>query len=119
MNLSERLISVLGAAGLPVEQDEYTGKEEKYIIFAFEDERPEAYADNRPTADTVYIQVQLITPKKFNYFDLKKKIRNSLEGADFIVSSIRSFLGDVYMGTEKTRQTVFSVKYTEGRKEEE
>lgn len=118
MNLCERLISVLGEAGLPVEQDEYTGKEEKYIIFTFEDERPEAYADNRPAADTAYIQVQLITPKNFNYFDLKKKIRNLLEGADFLVASIRSFLGDVYMGTEKTRQTVFSVKYTEQRLEE-
>lgn len=118
MNLCERLISVLSEAGLPVEQDEYTGKEEKYIIFTFEDERPESYADNRPTADTAYIQVQLITPKNFNYFDLKKKIRNLLEGADFIVSSTRSFLGDVYMGTEKTRQTVFSVKYTEQRMEE-
>ena len=118
MNLSERLISVLGVDGLPVEQDEYTGKKEKYIIFTFEDERPESYADNHPTSDTVYIQVQLITPKNLNYFDLKNKIRSLLEGADFIVSSIRSFLGDVYMGTEKTRQTVFSVKYTEQRLEE-
>ena len=118
MNLNEKVTDLLAATGLPVDQDEYEGKKDKYIIFTFPDERPGAYADNRPTADPVYIQVQLITPKNFNYFDLKKKIRNLLEGADFSVTSIRSFLGDTYQGTEKTRQTVFEVTYTEGRMEE-
>lgn len=115
MKLNELLINLLSVFGLPVKQDEYTGDADKYIIFVYEDEVPSESADNKVTADTVYLQIQLITPKKFDYFNLKKKIRNSLEGADFIVTSIRSFLGDVYMGTEKTRQTVFSVKYTEQR----
>lgn len=119
MNLNERITKVLEVTGMPVEPDEYAGESDKYIIFTLDDETPEAYADNRPTADTAYMQVQLITPKDFNYFPLKKQIRNLLEGADFIVTSIRSFLGDVYVGTEKTRQTVFNVKYTEGRKEED
>ncbi len=119
MNLSERLITLLAETGLPVDQDEYEGEDEKYIIFTFADETPGVYADNRPTVDIVYIQVQLVTPKGFNYYELKKKIRNLLEGADFTVSSIRSFLGSVYVGTEKIRQTVFSVTYTEGRKKED
>lgn len=117
MNFSEKVINLLGATGLPVEQDEYEGKENKYIIFIFEDETPAAHADNRVTADTVYIQVQLITPKNYNYYPLKKQIRNLLEDADFFVTSIGSFLGDVYHGTEKTRQTVFYANYTEQRKE--
>lgn len=119
MNLSERLITLLSETGLPVDQDECESESDRYIIFTIEDETPGVYADNHPTADTAYIQVQLITPKNFNYYELKKQIRNLLEGADFTVSSIRSFLGSVHVGTEKTRQTVFSVTYTEGRKEEE
>ncbi|MBO5208485.1 MAG: hypothetical protein J6B68_03980 [Lachnospiraceae bacterium] len=119
MNLNEKLKKLLGVTGLPVEQDEYTGKSDKYIIFVYTDEHPEAFADNQVTDDTVCMQIQLITPKNFNYFELKKEIRNLLEGADFFVTSIRSFLGDVYHGTEKTRQTVFEVTYTESRKVEE
>ena len=118
MNLNKLLKNLLGVTGLPVEQDEYTGENDKYIIFVYEDERPESHADNAVTADTVYIQVQLITPKNFNYFELKKKIRNSLEEADFSVTSIRSFLGDVASGTEKTRQTIFQTEYTQGRRNE-
>lgn len=118
MNLNKLLKSLLDETGLPVEQDEYTEKGDKYIIFVYEDEHPEDHADNAVTADTVYIQVQLITPKDFNYFDLKKKIRNLLEGADFSVTSIRSFLGDVANGTEKTRQTIFHTEYTQGRRNE-
>ncbi len=118
MNMNEMLIKLLGQTGLPVEQDEFTGVGEKYIIFVYEDERPEAHANNRPTADTIYLQIQLMTPKSFDYFPTKKKIRDLLEGADFLVTSTRSFLGDVYQGTEKIRQTVFEVTYTAERMED-
>ena len=116
MNLNEKIISLLGSTGMPVEQDEYIGEEKKYIVFIYEDEEPAAYGDNKPSADTAYIQIQLITPKNFNYFELKDKIRDLLEEADFSVTSIRSRLGDVYFGTEKIRQTIFQVEYTEGRR---
>lgn len=115
MNLNELLIKLLGETGLEVEQDIYEGESEKYVIFTYEDETTESFADNRVTADTAYLQVQLITPKEFDYFELKKKIRGLLEEADFLVTSTRSFLGSVYVGTEKIRQTIFHVKYTEGR----
>ena len=116
MNLNELLKTLLAPTGLPVEQDEYDGKEEKYIIFIYEDEHPEITGDNQVLSDTANIQVQLITPKNFNYFKLKKQIRDLLEGTDFVVSSIRSFLGDIYQGTNKTRQTVFEIEYNEGRR---
>lgn len=118
MNLNELLINLLGVLGLPVKQDEYIGNADKYIIFIYEDETPSASADNKVTADTVYLQIQLITPKKFDYFDLKKRIRNLLEDADFFVTSISSFLGDAHTGTEKIRQTIFEINYTEQRMEE-
>ncbi len=119
MNVNEKLKTLLeGPTGLKVDQDEHDGNDDKYIIFSYADERPETFADNKPDSDTVYLNIQLITPKNFNYMKLKHKIRDLLEDADFIVTSIRSFLGDVYFGTEKTRQTVLEVKYTEQRMEE-
>lgn len=116
MNLNKLLIELLKKTGLPVCQDEYSGKNDRYIIFTYEDERPAAHADNRVVADTAYIQIQLITPKNFNYFQLKAQIRDLLEGADFSVTSIRSSLGSTYVGTDKIRQTIFHTEYTQGRR---
>lgn len=118
MNLNEMLKTLLCTIGFPVEQDEYTGKEEKYIIFVYEDERPETYADNEVTSDTVSMQIQMVTPKNYNYFESKREIRDLLERAGFFVTSIRSFLGDARQGIEKIRHTVFEVTYTETRMEE-
>lgn len=115
MNLNEILKKILEETGLSVEQDEHTGGQESYIIFTYEDEKPVFHGDNKVIADTVYLQIQLITPKEFNYFPMKKKIRNLLENAGFSVTSTYSFLGSVYQGTEKRRQTVFKAEYTQTR----
>lgn len=115
MNCNQRIKQTLAPTGLSVTQDEYTGKDQKYIVFTYEDEVPAEWGDNGVLADTVYIQLQLITPKNFNYFSLKHQIRNLLEGAGFLVTSIQSWLGDEYSGTEKVRQTVFELTYGESR----
>ncbi len=119
MNLNELLQSILGVTGLPVEQDLYTGKEDKYILFSYEEETPTAFGDNVPIADTAYMKIQLVTPKNFDYFCLKKQIRKQLEAAGFSVTSIRSFTGDTYMGTDQIRQTVFEANYTTFRNKED
>lgn len=116
MNINPLLKSTLLFTGLPVEQDEYTGKKDRYIIFSYEDEIPLCFGDNRPGAYEALIHLQLITPKSFDYLSLKDEIRDKLEEAGFSVSSVTSFLGDKYMGTEKTRQTVYEISYTEGRR---
>ena len=119
MDVNRKLKDLLeGPTGLKVDQDEHSGKDNMYIVFSYTDERPEWFGDNKPLSDTVYLNIQLITPKDYNYMKLKHQIRDLLEGADFFVTSISSFLGDVFFGTEKTRQTVFEVNYTEQRTEE-
>lgn len=116
MNVNAEIIEILGnATGLPVFQDEYEGNEKSYITFTYEDETPEAFADDMPNADTVYLQIQLITPKHLNYMDYKHQIRDSLESHDYIVTNIRSFLGDTFQGTEKIRQTVFEANISRSR----
>ena len=115
MNCNKLIIDTLSATELPVVQDEYTGKSDKYIVFIYTDEVPALWSDNGVDADTVYIQLQLITPKAFNYFNLKHQIRDLLEGVGFNVTSTQSFLGDPYNGTEKVRQTIFELNYSETR----
>ena len=115
MNCNKLLIDTLAATGIPVVQDEYTGKADKYIVFIYTDEVPALWSDNRVDADTVYLQIQLITPKNYNYFSLKHQVRDLLEAADFLVTSTQSWLGDEYNGTEKVRQTIFEVQYSDTR----
>lgn len=116
MNVNKEIIDMLGnATGLPVAQDEYEGKSDKYIIFVYADETPDNYADNQPNCDTVYLQIQLITPKQFNYMNLKHIIRDTLEANNWTVTNISSFLGDAFQGTEKIRQTIFETNITRSR----
>lgn len=116
MKLNSLIISQLNTAtGLPVAPDEYDGSENKYIVFTYTNERPLLRGDNMPLIDIANVQLQLITPKSFNYLNLKHTIRDTLEGIGFNVTSIYSFLGDSIQGTEKIRQTVFEAEYAESR----
>lgn len=119
MNISKKIKNVLRQTGFPVEQDEYTGIETKYIVFSYEDEGPVLFGDDAPIADTAYIQVQLITPKNYSYEPKKREIRDLLENNGFIVTNIRSFLGSGFEEADKIRQTVFSTTYTQFREEEQ
>lgn len=116
MNLNNHIITILhNATGLSVSPDIKEGDDDKYIIFTYSDEKPISYGDNKPIGDTAYLQIQLVTPKKYNYMNLKHQIRDALEANDFNVTSIRSMLGDELWGTEHIRQTIFEANYTVGR----
>lgn len=118
MNLNALIINKLGeATKLPVVPDEYDGTKTEYITFTYTDEQPVYWGDNKVLADTAYLQIQLVTPKSYNYLSMKHIIRDTLEENDFAVTSIRSFLGDMYQGTEKIRQTIFECNFTEEREE--
>ena len=115
MNINNLIITTLSGLGYPVKEDVYEGNEDKYIVFTYEDEIPSAFGDNHPLADTAFIQLQFICPKKFNYHTTKTEIRNALEAAGFIVSSIQSMLGSKLNEAENIRQTIFELKYTQSR----
>lgn len=118
MNVNAMLIKNLGdATHLPVVPDEYDGTKTEYITFTYTDEQPVFFGDNKVLADTAYLQIQLVTPKTYNYLSMKHIIRDTLEEMGFSVTSIRSFLGDIIQGTEKIRQTIFECSYTEQRGE--
>lgn len=99
--------------GIEVEQDEYTGVQDKYFVFQYEDEKPSLFGDNRPLEDTCYIQLRMYTPKQFNYFDMKHRTRDYFESSGFIISSIFTYLEDVTINGTKMRCTVFKMEYTD------
>lgn len=115
MNCNNLIISTLSSLGYPVVQDEYEGTAKKYIVFIYTDEIPALWGDDGVLADTTFLQIQFMTPKDYNYFSDKHTIRDLLEGAGFLVTSTQSFLGDVYSGTDKVRQTIFEVQISETR----
>jgi hypothetical protein len=114
MNLNPILQSIAGGMGYPAAQDIYEGKERKYIIYTYEDERASYHGDDGWEETTVSMQVQLITPKDYNYFADKAALKRLLENNGFSVEYIQSFLTDTLTGTDRVRQTVFSVYYTGG-----
>lgn len=112
MNLNPTLIKIGGKMNLPTAQDIYEGKEDKYITFTYEDERSGLDADNGWDETTVAMQVQLITPVKYNYFPYKDQLKTLLEAYGFSIERIQSWLTDSLTGTDRVRQTIFSVYYT-------
>ena len=115
MTINEKLMALKNVVNCDVAPDEYDGKDNKFITFTYEDERPTSHGNNRPTADTSFLMVQYHTPKQYDYLEDKKTIRNYLEANGFKVNSIQSWLVPALVGTERTRTTTFTVTYTEQR----
>lgn len=113
MNVNPKLKTLENITGYPVEQDEYEGSSDKYIVFTYEDERPSLRADNKEQARTAYIMVSFFVPKNYNYFADKKTIETALVQQGFILESIQTWLEDAVNGTEKIRRITFSVNITE------
>ena len=112
MNANPLILELKTVTGLPVEQDVYKGKSDKWITFTYQDERPVFFGDDSVLADTAYMSVNLFTPPKYNYLSLKEDIKTYLESIG-IVTNVESY---VYLENQQTiRQTIFEVTITEGR----
>lgn len=117
MDVNKEIQKLGTLTGLPVSPDIYSGNEEKYIVYTYADERPVFWGDDETIADQVTIQVNMYTPPKFNYMDLKHMIRDYLETLgeiNEISSWIETFT--VKNNLEQTiRHTTFSVIITKER----
>lgn len=113
MDLNQILIGLKDETGIPVEQDIYTGKSKKWIVFTYEDERGQLYGDDQELHTTCVIQVTLYTPKSFNYMTLKKTIKEYLIAKGFQIEYIRSWTENETIETEYIRHTLFQCNYTE------
>lgn len=114
MNLNPVLAKLEDVTGLPVEQDIYSGEEERYITFVYQLERPADYADNEPISDTCDVYVNLYVPIGYEYFELKDTIREYLEKTGFHVE-ISSFLETGKRSTERIRRIIYDCSITKMR----
>lgn len=113
MNVNPKLKVLEKVTGYPVEQDEYEGKCDKYIVFTYEDERPALHGDNKEVARVAYLMVCLFVPKSYDYFADKDKIEAELVKQGFTVESSQVWLEDARVGTEKIRRITISVNITD------
>lgn len=113
MNLNPIFEELQDTLEYPVEQDMYQGRAGIYGVYSYEDERGTLYGDNRALEDTVYMRLQIYTPKNYNYMDLKHKTRDFLEQKGFIITGIRTWLESrINRESEKIRCTVIEMEYT-------
>lgn len=116
MDLTGKMVALGKKTGCDVEEGIYSGSGNRYIVFVYEDERPDTRADNSVQADVAYLQISYYTPREYPYMKDKHAIRDYLEEQGFSVTSIRSWIEDVITGYDRTRHTVFEVNYLESRR---
>lgn len=117
MDVNKEIQELSTITGLPVSPDMYSGNAEKYIVYAYTDERPTFWGDDQTLADQVTIQISLYTPAKFNYMEIKNLIRDYIETLGEI-NDISSWLETFTAknNLEKTvRRTTFNVTITKER----
>lgn len=117
MDVNKDIQALESITGLPVSPDIYIGNADKYIVYTYTDERPVFWGDDEVLADSVIIQVNLFTPPKFNYMELKHQIRDYLEKLgeiNEIDSWLETFTAKNNLETT-TRHTTFSVTITKER----
>ena len=117
MNVNKEIQELSTITGLSVAPDVYSGNAEKYIVYTYTDERPVFWGDDATLADQVTIQVNLYTPPKFNYMEIKHSIRDYLETLGEI-NEISSWL-ETYTAKNNLEQTIrrttFNVTITKER----
>ena len=110
MDLTELLMLLKSVTGMEVYQDICTDEEaDMYITYIYQDERPVLCADNEVQADRCDIYVNLYTPLGYDYFATKKKIKEFLEGNEFIITSVST--GIEVFEEKKIRRTTFDCGY--------
>lgn len=117
MDVNKEIQELGTITGLPVSPDIYSGSAEKYIVYTYTDERAVFWGDDEVLADQVTIQVNMFTPPKLNYMNLKHKIRDYLETLGEI-NEISSWL-ETFTAKNNLEQTIrhttFNVTITKER----
>ena len=113
MKSDELLQQTLELAGMPVKQYEYKGSAEQYIVYNEEDERAAYYADNLPQEMSIWWQVHIFQPNTANHRANKRKVRNLLIKAGFLIGDIET----IYEQESQTIHTVISCNIEEDMEE--
>lgn len=103
------------ATGLEIEENDYGGDAEEYIVYDFSDERGGLFGDDRAQTVETSIQLRVRLFKETDYYETKGKIWDYLEEYDFYNLSFDNYClkedGKVF------RYLVFECSYVEQRGE--
>lgn len=94
MNVNSLIIKTLKPLVPDVVATKYTGTNETYITFNYEDDRGEVFADDEPLIDVAYMQIHLFCPRAFNFNQLKKQIRSALFKVGFSYPEVQPLYED-------------------------
>lgn len=78
MNINAKLLELEDLTGLEVEEDDYSGDKDEYIVFTYADERYTEYGDDIPIAETADVMLKCVLKKSRNYFAMKEDIKKFL-----------------------------------------
>lgn len=90
MRSDEVIEQALKKTGLPVKYYEYSGTEEKYIVYNEEAEEAANHGDNRPQDKITWWQVHVFAPKASDFRLCKKEVIGRLKEAGFYVTDINT-----------------------------
>ncbi len=83
MSIEERLVEALRPTGLPIGKGVYTGEADTYLVYGYRT-MGTCYADDRPWAETVLIDVHLYAPlKNADLTQLRQRIKALLAAGGY------------------------------------
>ena len=102
----EDVLAGLSILELPVALETYEGSSTEYITYNLAYEKEGSHSDNKPKTEKSYWQIHLVTPREFDYREVKKKIKKYLYDNGFKGIEVTPI-------TEKdTRHIVFECEIT-------
>lgn len=89
--ITDKLAELEELTGLPVEENDYGGTEEEYIVWDIADERGGLFGDDSPQMIESNIQMRVRLRKQTDYYPIKERIREYLEAEGFYGISFENY----------------------------
>lgn len=110
MNLGELIVLALEPIGLPIEPSTYTGTDDTYLIYYF-DEVPVLFADDHPQHMRYLVEIYLIAPAGRGLSQYRNNIRKQLVKNGFTYPNV-GHDSVLYRSTEGQQTLLFKCEYT-------
>lgn len=114
MNVNKTMLALADITNLPVEEDEYEGTAEEYIIFNYADEKSIRHGNDIPLINEADMTVKAVLKKSTNYFQTKDKIWEYLIECGAYDITFQTYLESI-TGNKKKRNLIFDFKIMKER----
>lgn len=114
MNVNKTMLKLEEITSLPVEEDEYEGTAQEYIIFNYADESSIEFGNDIPLINEADMTVKAVLNKSTNYFQIKDKIWEYLISCEAYDINFMTYLESI-TGNKKKRNLIFDFKLMKER----